>query len=104
VGIVVKNGILLIDVANQRRLAGDDVHTALAVAGRTRLRPIVMTTFAAIGGLLPLALGLGSGAEMERPLAIAVIGGLSTATAFTLLVIPVLYAGFAGGVRVGEEH
>ncbi|MBV8245799.1 MAG: efflux RND transporter permease subunit [Candidatus Eremiobacteraeota bacterium] len=103
VGIVVKNGILLIDVANQRRLAGDDVTVALRVAGRTRLRPIVMTTFAAIGGLLPLALGLGSGAEMERPLAIAVIGGLSTATLFTLIVIPVLYAGFAGSVRVGED-
>jgi CzcA family heavy metal efflux pump len=97
VGIVVKNGILLIDVANRRRLEGDSVEEALVVAGRTRLRPIVMTTFAAIGGLLPLALGLGSGAAMEKPLAIAVIGGLSTATAFTLLVIPVLYAGFAGG-------
>ena len=96
VGIVVKNGILLIDVANQRRQAGDSVEDALVVAGRTRLRPILMTTFAAIGGLLPLALGIGSGAAMERPLAIAVIGGLSTATAFTLVVIPVLYAGFAG--------
>jgi len=64
-----------------------------------------MTTLAAIGGLLPLAIGLGSGAEMERPLAIAVIGGLSTATAFTLVLIPVLYAGFIGstepGVRAG---
>ncbi|MGZ3503476.1 MAG: efflux RND transporter permease subunit [Vulcanimicrobiaceae bacterium] len=96
VGIVVKNGILLIDVANQRRLAGASVQEALVAAGRTRLRPIVMTTFAAIGGLLPLALGIGSGSAMERPLAIAVIGGLSTATAFTLVVIPVLYAGFAG--------
>ncbi|MDQ6931866.1 MAG: efflux RND transporter permease subunit, partial [Candidatus Eremiobacteraeota bacterium] len=96
VGIVVKNGILLIDVANARRMAGETVENALVIAGRTRLRPIVMTTFAAIGGLLPLAVGFGSGAEMERPLAIAVIGGLSTATAFTLIVIPVLYAGFAG--------
>ncbi|MDE2481120.1 MAG: efflux RND transporter permease subunit [bacterium] len=96
VGIVVKNGILLIDVANQRRIAGDSIEDALVAAGRTRLRPILMTTFAAIGGLLPLALGIGSGAAMERPLAIAVIGGLSTATAFTLVVIPVLYAGFTG--------
>jgi CzcA family heavy metal efflux pump len=96
VGIVVKNGILLIDVANKRRAAGDGIEEALVIAGRTRLRPIVMTTFAAIGGLLPLALGIGSGAAMERPLAIAVIGGLSTATAFTLIVIPVLYAGFSG--------
>jgi multidrug efflux pump subunit AcrB len=96
VGIVVKNGILLIDVANQRRQAGDSIEDALVAAGRTRLRPIVMTAFAAIGGLFPLALGLGSGSAMERPLAIAVIGGLSTATAFTLVVVPVLYAGFAG--------
>ena len=100
VGIVVKNGILLIDVANQRRLAGDSVEDALVAAGRTRLRPILMTTFAAIGGLLPLALGIGSGAAMEKPLAIAVIGGLSTATAFTLVVIPVLYAGFSGRERM----
>jgi multidrug efflux pump subunit AcrB/outer membrane protein TolC len=99
VGIVVKNGILLIDVANERRAAGDDVTAALLTAGSTRLRPIVMTTLAAIGGLFPLALGLGSGAEMERPLAIAVIGGLSTATAFTLVLIPVLYAVFAGGSK-----
>ena len=94
VGIVVKNGILLIDVANKRRAAGDSVENALIAAGRTRLRPIVMTTLAAIGGLLPLAVGVGSGAAMERPLAIAVIGGLSTATAFTLVLIPVLYAAF----------
>ncbi len=97
VGIVVKNGILLIDVANQRRIGGDSIEEALVMAGRTRLRPILMTTFAAIGGLLPLALGIGSGAAMEKPLAIAVIGGLSTATIFTLVLIPVLYAGFSGG-------
>jgi CzcA family heavy metal efflux pump len=96
VGLVVKNGILLVDVANKRRAAGDDIAQALVIAGRTRLRPIVMTTLAAIAGLVPLAIGLGSGAEMERPLAIAVIGGLSTATLFTLLLIPVLYAGFVG--------
>jgi CzcA family heavy metal efflux pump len=96
IGIVVKNGILLIDVANKRQLAGDDVTDALVAAGKERLRPIVMTTLAAIGGLLPVALGTGSGSEMQKPLAIAVIGGLSTATIFTLLVIPVLYAAFRG--------
>jgi CzcA family heavy metal efflux pump len=97
VGIVVKNGILLIDAANGQRSSGKSVTEALVIAGRLRLRPIVMTTCAAICGLLPLALGLGSGAAMEQPLAIAVIGGLSTATAFTLIVIPVLYAGFLRG-------
>ncbi len=95
VGLIVKNGILLIDVANRRRQEGASVQDALVAAGRTRLRPIVMTTFAAIGGLLPLAFGIGAGSAMEQPLAIAVIGGLSTATAFTLVVIPVLYAGIA---------
>jgi len=94
VGLIVKNGILLIDVANRRRAEGAGVTDALIAAGRLRLRPIVMTTCAAIGGLLPLALGLGAGAEMEKPLAIAVIGGLCTATAFTLIAIPVMYAGF----------
>ena len=101
VGLIVKNGILLIDVANRRRREGASIEEALVDAGRTRLRPIVMTTFAAIGGLLPLALGIGAGSAMEQPLAIAVIGGLSTATVFTLVVIPVLYAGFAGNQEVG---
>ena len=96
VGLVVKNGILLIDVANKQLAAGESVEDALVAAGKTRLRPIVMTTLAAIGGLFPLALGIGQGAEMEKPLAIAVIGGLSTATVFTLLVIPTLYAAFVG--------
>jgi CzcA family heavy metal efflux pump len=103
VGVVVKNGILLIDVANRRRVEGATVSDALVAAGKTRLRPIVMTTLAAIGGLFPLALGIGQGAEMERPLAIAVIGGLSTATIFTLIVIPVLYAAFAGERRVSRQ-
>lgn len=100
VGLIVKNGILLIDVANRRRQEGASVQDALVDAGRTRLRPIVMTTFAAIGGLLPLAFGIGAGSAMEQPLAIAVIGGLSTATAFTLVLIPVLYAGIAGRRQV----
>jgi len=99
VGIVVKNGILLIDAANRRRAAGDGVTESLVAAGSTRLRPILMTTLAAIGGLVPLALGIGSGAEMEKPLAIAVIGGLSTATVFTLVLIPVLYAAFSGAAE-----
>ena len=96
VGLVVKNGILLLDAANRRRSEGRNVSEALVLAGRERLRPILMTTFAAIGGLLPLAFGIGAGAAMEQPLAIAVVGGLSTATFFTLLLIPVLYAAFAG--------
>jgi multidrug efflux pump subunit AcrB len=94
VGLVVKNGILLVDAANRRRAEGHEVDDALMLAGRERLRPILMTALAAIGGLLPLAFGIGAGAAMERPLAIAVVGGLSTATLFTLVLIPVLYASF----------
>jgi CzcA family heavy metal efflux pump len=94
IGLVVKNGILLIHAVDRRRQEGFEIDEALMVAGKERLRPIVMTTFAAIGGLLPLALGTGSGAEMQKPLAIAVIGGLSTAMIFTLVVIPVLYSLF----------
>jgi multidrug efflux pump subunit AcrB len=93
VGIVVRNGILIVDAAQRGRRAGLGVHEAVVAAGGERLRPILMTTFAALAALLPLALGFGAGSEMERPLAIAVIGGLSTATAFTLIFIPVLYAG-----------
>lgn len=92
IGLVVKNGILLIDAANRRRREGLDITSALVGAGQERLRPILMTTFATIGGLLPLAFGVGTGAAMERPLAIAVVGGLSTATLFTLVLIPVFYA------------
>ncbi len=92
IGLVVKNGILLVDAANRFRREGNDVTEALVLAGRERLRPILMTTFATIGGLLPLAFGIGTGAAMERPLAIAVVGGLSTATVFTLILIPVMYA------------
>ena len=101
VGLVVKNGILLIDAANRRRAEGQSIDDALVLAGRERLRPILMTTFAAIAGLLPLAFGIGAGAAMERPLAIAVVGGLSTATLFTLVLIPVLYATF---VREDAVH
>jgi CzcA family heavy metal efflux pump len=92
VGLVVKNGILLIDATNRNRADGLSVTPALVLGARERLRPILMTTLAAIFGLLPLAFGIGAGAAMERPLAIAVVGGLSTATLFTLIVIPVLYA------------
>jgi multidrug efflux pump subunit AcrB len=93
VGLVVKNGILLLDAANRSRREGFAVEDALVLAGRERLRPILMTTLAAIGALLPLAFGIGAGAAMEQPLAIAVVGGLSTATFFTLVLIPVMYAG-----------
>jgi multidrug efflux pump subunit AcrB len=91
VGIVVKNGILLLDQAQQSEAAGVPVEAAIVEAGRVRLRPILMTTLTAILGLMPLALGLGAGSEMQKPLAIAVIGGLSFSTLFTLVLAPSLY-------------
>ena len=91
VGIVVKNGILLLDQAVKGEKAGMKLEEAIVHAGEIRLRPILMTTLTAILGLVPLALGIGAGAEMQKPLAIAVIGGLAFSTLFTLLFAPVLY-------------
>jgi HAE1 family hydrophobic/amphiphilic exporter-1 len=93
-GLVTKNAILLVDYTKVLRRGGMDRRTALITAGRTRLRPIMMTTLAMIFGMLPLALGLGQGAEMRAPLGRAVIGGLITSTVLTLLVVPVVYALF----------
>jgi CzcA family heavy metal efflux pump len=91
VGLVVKNGIILFEY--YERLHGSmPVRDALIQAGRIRLRPILMTTLCTLFGLLPLALGIGSGAELQRPLAIAVIGGLSISTLITLVAIPVFYS------------
>jgi CzcA family heavy metal efflux pump len=92
VGLVVKNGIMLLDVSERLRADGEPFETAIAHAGRIRLRPILMTTFCTLFGLLPLALGFGAGAELQQPLALAVIGGLALSTPVTLLFIPGLYA------------
>lgn len=91
VGIVVKNGILLLDHAQNAERDGQSPEDAVKEAGTMRLRPILMTTLTAILGLVPLALGLGAGAEMQKPLAIAVIGGLSFSTVFTLVLAPMLW-------------
>lgn len=92
VGLVVKNGILLIHRAREREAAGEPVRDALVDAARLRLRPILMTTLCTLFGLVPLALGLGTGAEMHKPLAVVVIGGLMLSTVGTLFVVPALYA------------
>jgi HAE1 family hydrophobic/amphiphilic exporter-1 len=90
-GLVTKNGILLVDFANQQREGGAARTEALLTAGRIRLRPIIMTTVAMIFGMIPLALALGAGAEQRAPMARAVIGGLITSTLLTLFVVPVVY-------------
>src|SRR6267142_1644967 len=92
-GLVTKNAILLVDGALQRLREGDDVDTALLKAGPRRLRPILMTSFAMAIGMVPTAIGSGIGSEFRSPMAIAVIGGVITSTALTLLVVPVIFAG-----------
>jgi hydrophobic/amphiphilic exporter-1 (mainly G- bacteria), HAE1 family len=98
-GLVTKNGILLVDFANQRREQGDDLHTALLAAARTRLRPIIMTTVAMIAGMIPLAMAVGAGAEQRAPMGRAVIGGLITSTLLTLFVVPSVYSLLDDAVR-----
>ncbi|RJR34453.1 MAG: efflux RND transporter permease subunit [Desulfobacteraceae bacterium] len=93
-GIVVSNGILLIDYTNRLRGRGMAIEEAVVLAGRTRLRPILMTTLCTILGLIPMAIGLGEGSESNAPMAIAVIGGLSVSTLLTLVFIPTLYTIF----------
>ena len=90
-GLVTKNAILLVEHCLQVRQTGMDRHQALITAGETRLRPILMTTIAMIAGMLPIAMGIGAGAEVRAPMAIAVIGGLISSTFLTLLVVPVVY-------------
>ena len=93
-GLVVKNAILLVDNANERRAGGKDRFTALVEAGVVRLRPIVMTTLAMVVGMIPVALGTGEGGGFRSPMARAVIGGLITSTMLTLIVVPVAYTYF----------
>jgi len=90
-GLVAKNAILLLDCARKEEAQGVSREEALMHAGRVRLRPILMTTFALIAGMLPVAIGLGEGGEFYRPMAVAIIGGTITSTILTLLVVPTFY-------------
>jgi HAE1 family hydrophobic/amphiphilic exporter-1 len=90
-GIVAKNSILLVDFAIEEMRAGKDRLTAILEAGHKRARPIVMTTVAMVAGMLPVALGLGGDKEFRAPMAIAVIGGLITSTALTLVIVPAAF-------------
>ena len=105
-GIVVSNGILLVDYANQLWRRGLPLREAVVTAGRTRLRPILMTTGTTILALTPMAVGIGEGSESNSPMAIAVIGGLTVSTVLTLVLIPTLYTVFQERFKktlVGEE-
>jgi hydrophobe/amphiphile efflux-1 (HAE1) family protein len=90
-GLVAKNAILLLDAARKREEEGFGREDALMYAGRMRLRPILMTTFALIAGMMPVAIGMGDGGEFYRPMAVAIIGGTITSTLLTLLVVPTFY-------------
>jgi len=107
VGIVVNNAIVLVDYINTLRRRGVEKREAIIEAGRARLRPIMMTAMTTIVGLLPMALGMGEGAEIRAPMAITVIVGLTTATVLTLIVIPTLYFQFTSDrplVRPGDSE
>ena len=96
VGLIVKNGIILLDFTHHRMASGETLEPALLEAGRVRLRPILMTTLCTLFGLLPLALGVGAGSEMQRPLALAVIGGLALSTPITLYLVPTFLVAVRG--------
>ena len=99
VGLVTKNSILLVEYANQQVARGLESHEAMTQAGLVRLRPILMTAFSTIAGILPIAIGFGAGAESRRPMGIAVVGGMLTSTFLTLFVVPVVYTFFSDVVE-----
>jgi HAE1 family hydrophobic/amphiphilic exporter-1 len=90
-GIVVNNAIVLVDYINQLRRRGMPKQEAIITAGEVRLRPILMTTATTVLGLLPMALGLGDGAELRTPMALTVIAGLLSSTLLTLILVPGIY-------------
>ena len=101
IGIVVKNAIVLVDFINLMRERGNELYEAIALSGRSRLRPVVMTSATTILGMLPLAMSTGAGSELWSPMGIAVIGGLVFSTIVTLILVPVVYAIFA---KHGERN
>ena len=103
-GVAVLNGVMLVSYFNQLREEGKDVREAVVEGSLTRLRPVLMTALVAALGFLPMALATGPGAEVQRPLATVVIGGIASATILTLLVLPALYATFERHVPKEEEE
>jgi hydrophobic/amphiphilic exporter-1 (mainly G- bacteria), HAE1 family len=101
IGIVVKNAIVLVDFINLMRERGHELYEAIAISGRSRLRPVIMTSATTILGMLPLAMSTGSGSELWSPMGVAVIGGLVFSTLVTLVLVPVVYAIFA---KRGERN
>lgn len=104
VGIVVKNGIVMVDYINLNRERGMGVIRAVVTGGKSRLRPVLMTSLTAILGMLPLAISTGEGSEMWKPMAITVIGGLTVSTVLTLVVVPTIYTLFAANGIKRQDH
>jgi len=102
IGLVTKNAILIVEFANQLRRSGQSVAEAIVQSATIRLRPILMTSFSTIFGVLPIAIGLGAGAESRRPLGLAVVGGLFFSTFLTLVIVPVVYTLLSRFTRVAE--
>ncbi|MFA9453156.1 MAG: efflux RND transporter permease subunit, partial [Candidatus Aminicenantaceae bacterium] len=102
-GIAVNNSIILVDLINQQRRSGVDMEAAIIKAGQLRIRPIFMTSATTILALFPLTLGIGEGAALRAPLAVAVIGGLVTSTLLTLAVIPAVYRILGGRMQTRSE-
>jgi multidrug efflux pump subunit AcrB len=104
IGLVTKNGILLVEFANQQIEKGLDPATAMVRAGAIRLRPILMTAFSTVAGIMPIAIGFGAGAESRRPMGVAVVGGMITSTVLTLVVIPMVYVLFSDAVAWARKR
>ena len=102
-GIAVNDSIILVDRINRNRRGGEPLETAIVNAGQTRIRPIVMTSVTTILALLPLTIGIGEGASLRAPMAVAVIGGLFSSTLLTLVVIPAVYRLLAGKIKPDTE-
>ncbi len=103
VGIVVKNGIVMVDYTNLLRERGSGITQAVIASGKSRLRPVLMTSLTTILGMFPMALSLGEGSELWQPMGIAIIGGLTFSTVLTLVAVPVMYSIF-GGVGVKRQR
>jgi HAE1 family hydrophobic/amphiphilic exporter-1 len=101
IGIVVKNAIVLVDFINLMRERGNELYKAIAISGRSRLRPVLMTSLTTILAMVPLSISSGAGSELWKPMGIAVIGGLIFSTVVTLVLVPVVYAIFS---RHGERN
>jgi HAE1 family hydrophobic/amphiphilic exporter-1 len=101
IGIVVKNAIVLVDFINLMRERGHELYEAISISGRSRLRPVIMTSATTILGMLPLAMSKGSGSELWSPMGVSVIGGLMFSTVVTLVLVPVVYAIFS---KHGERN